>query len=218
MKTFLSIGTGPGIGLATAKRFAHEGFHVIISGRNKEKQEAMREELAKDGFSVEAIILDASNLEAVRSTILEMSTQHEGVDVLHYNAAAMHQASIGSQNMDTFLPDLATNVGGALVAIQTLEPIMTKQGAGSILLTGGLFATDPNPEYLSLSIGKAAIRNLAYGLFKPFKQKNIHVATVTVAAFVEANSAASKNIADAFWGLHTSDPKEWEAEITYSEN
>jgi len=35
MKTFLSIGTGPGMGLATAERFAGEGFRVILSARNE---------------------------------------------------------------------------------------------------------------------------------------------------------------------------------------
>jgi NADP-dependent 3-hydroxy acid dehydrogenase YdfG len=34
MKTFLSVGTAPGMGLATAERFAKEGFRVILSARN----------------------------------------------------------------------------------------------------------------------------------------------------------------------------------------
>ena len=29
MSTFLSIGSGPGMGLATAERFAREGFQVV---------------------------------------------------------------------------------------------------------------------------------------------------------------------------------------------
>ncbi len=35
MKTFLSIGSGPGIGLDTAIRFAREGYRVILTSRNK---------------------------------------------------------------------------------------------------------------------------------------------------------------------------------------
>jgi NAD(P)-dependent dehydrogenase (short-subunit alcohol dehydrogenase family) len=37
MKTFLSIGAGPGMGFATAERFAKEGFHF---GRSKYRQDA----------------------------------------------------------------------------------------------------------------------------------------------------------------------------------
>lgn len=39
MKTFLSIGTGPGIGLATADRFSTEGFNTVICSRNLEHLE-----------------------------------------------------------------------------------------------------------------------------------------------------------------------------------
>ena len=216
MKTFFSIGSGPGIGLSTAKRFAQEGFHVVVSGRNTENLEHVRSQLAEAGCSVEAIPLDASDLQAVRSTILDIASRHGGIDVLHYNAAAMHASTIDTQPLDTFVPDLAVNIGGALVAVQTVEPIMVNQGAGSIFLTGGVFAVQPNPQYLSLSIGKAAIRNLALGLFEPFKEKNIHIATVTVAASVHANSAESIQIAQAFWDLHASTPTHWVADVTYS--
>jgi hypothetical protein len=41
---------------------------------------------------------------------------------------------------------------------------MTERGSGTILFTGGGFALEPHPEYLSLSIGKAGIRALAHGL------------------------------------------------------
>ncbi|WP_249039759.1 SDR family NAD(P)-dependent oxidoreductase, partial [Pseudomonas marginalis] len=41
MKTFLSIGTGPGIGYETAARFALEGFRVVLSARNLEKTQAL---------------------------------------------------------------------------------------------------------------------------------------------------------------------------------
>ena len=37
MKTFLSIGSGPGMGFATAERFAREGFQVVLSARDAEQ-------------------------------------------------------------------------------------------------------------------------------------------------------------------------------------
>ena len=33
MSTFLSIGSGPGMGFATAERFAKEGFQVVLLTR-----------------------------------------------------------------------------------------------------------------------------------------------------------------------------------------
>jgi NADP-dependent 3-hydroxy acid dehydrogenase YdfG len=93
--------------------------------------------------------------------------------VLHYNAASMRKATLPDQPLDTFVEDLAVNIGGALVAAQAAAPKMSERGSGSILLTGGGFALEPNPEYLSLGIGKAGIRALAHGLFESFREKSI---------------------------------------------
>lgn len=62
----------------------------------------------------------------------------------------------------------------------------------------------PDPNYLSLGIRKAALLNINHALFKFFKAKNIHIATVTVAALVEAGSDTSRKIADIFWKHHAS--------------
>ena len=93
---------------------------------------------------------------------------------------------------------------------------MSERGSGSILLTGGGFALEPNPEYLSLSIGKAAIRALALGLFDSLKEKGIHVATVTVAALVSPASKDAEAVAEHFWQLHAQPKGSWTAEVKYA--
>ena len=74
---------------------------------------------------------------------------------------------------------------------------MEKRGAGTILLTGGAFALSPNAEYLSLSIGKTAIRCMAEALFAQLSAKGIHIATLTVAAIVQHGSEEANAAADA---------------------
>ena len=128
----------------------------------------------------------------------------------------MRKATISEQPRDTFNSDLAVNVGGALVAAQAVLPKMSERRSGSILLTGGGFALEPNPEYLSLSIGKAGIRALAHGLFESLKSKGVHVATVTVAAFVNAGSKDAQAVANHFWQLHNQPKDAWNVETTYT--
>jgi hypothetical protein len=48
-------------------------------------------------------------------------------------------------------------IGDALVAAQTLAPKMEERKSGAIFLTRGAFALAPNPDDLSLSIGKTGI-------------------------------------------------------------
>lgn len=62
-----------------------------------------------------------------------------------------------------------------------------------MLLTGGSFGLQPHPDDLSLSIGKAGTRALAQGIFEPFGEKGVHVATVTVAGVVTTVENAERN-------------------------
>jgi len=217
MSVMMLIGTGPGIGFATAERFARDGFRVIMCGRNVERLASFAADLAERGHDVEALQLDASDVSAVSDAVTDIYRKHGRLDVLLYNAAAMRQATIESQPLDTFVPDLATNIGGALAAIQAAFGLMSEQGAGTILLTGGIFSVAPNFDYLSLGMGKAALLNVNQALFEPFRQKNVHIATVTVAALVAPGSTTATQIAEQFWSLHSAPREEWVDNVVYRE-
>ena len=215
MSTFLSIGTGPGMGFATAERFAREGFQVVLSARNAAKTRELADQLNAKGYKAEARTVDVSEPSSIASLVAEVEKQHGSIDVLHYNAASMRKATLAEQPRDTFNGDLAVNIGGALAAAQAVAPKMSERGSGTILLTGGGFALQPDPGYLSLSIGKAGIRALAHGLFESFKDKGIHVATVTVATHVAPGSEDCVAVAGEFWRLHTQPKASWTVEVNY---
>jgi short-subunit dehydrogenase len=215
MKTFLSIGAGPGMGFATAERFAKEGFQLILAARNAAKTERLAEKLKSKGYKAEVRTVDSSDPDSVAKLVVEIEKQHGSIEVLHYNAASMRKATLAEQPRDTFIGDLAVNIAGALVAAQAVAPKMEERKAGAILLTGGGFALAPSPDYLSLSIGKAGIRALTLGLFEPFREKGIHVATVTVAAFVSPDSKEATSVAEHFWHLYSQPRDAWTVEANY---
>lgn len=217
MKTFLSIGSGPGMGLATAERFASEGYTVVLSARDADKTTKLAGELRAKGHRVEIRSVDASNPDDIAKLVADVESQIGPVDVLHYNAAAMRQSTIADQPAATFNSDLAVNIGGALAAAQAAAATMASRGAGTILLTGGGFGVQPHPDYVSLSVGKAGIRAIALGLFESLKEKGIHVGTVTVAAFVNPGSKAAQSVADKFWQLHSQPKGSWTVEEVYAE-
>ncbi|MGM3173057.1 SDR family NAD(P)-dependent oxidoreductase [Dickeya lacustris] len=215
MKTFLSIGTGPGIGLATAERFSTEGFNTVLSARHPERLEQYVQKCQKAGRVSTAMGVDAADPERVQQLLTTVFQQYGAIDVLHYNAASLRQATITEQPADTFLSDISVNIVGAMVAIQTVLPLMLAQGQGTILLTGGKFGVMPAPEYISLSVGKAGIRSLAMGLFDDLKKQGIHIGTVTASALTGADSAWSHGVAQAFWQLYSMPYDDWVAEIAY---
>jgi NADP-dependent 3-hydroxy acid dehydrogenase YdfG len=216
MKTFLSIGSGPGMGFATAERFAKDGFQVILSARNTAKTQELADQLNAKGYRIQVRTVDASDPSSVASLIGEVERGVGSIDVLHYNAASMRQATLAEQPRDTFVSDLSINIGGALAAAQTVLASMTERNSGTILLTGGGYSLQPNPDFLSLSIGKAGIRALTYGVFESLKEKGIHVATVTVAAAVAPGSKEAEAVAEHFWQLYSQPKGSWTAEVKYT--
>ncbi|MFU2317106.1 SDR family oxidoreductase [Rahnella sp. PCH160] len=215
MKTFLSIGSGPGIGLATATRFASEGFRVVLTSRNKKYVSEQVDTLRSSGFKAEGRFVDASDISSIVELIRSVESEMGSVDVLHFNSAALHDGTLDNQSIDGLIQDLTINIGAGYAAIKAVFPGMAERGEGSILLTGGIFATHPNPDYISLSIGKAGLRNMTHGLFDTLKEKNIHISTVTVGALVAAGSTESKDVAQVFWDLHAQPKDKWSAEENY---
>jgi NAD(P)-dependent dehydrogenase (short-subunit alcohol dehydrogenase family) len=216
MKTFLGIGSGPGIGLATAKQFAREGFRIVLGARNTAKTQILAERLTAQGYEAHIRTVDAGDPSSVASMVHDVERSFDGIDVMHYNAASMRKAGITNQPGDTFNQDLAVNIGGALAASQAVIPNMRERRAGSILLTGGGYALKPSPDYLTLSIGKAGIRAFALAVFESLARDGIHVATVTIGETVLPDSREAETVAQHFWTLHNQPKGSWTPEIQYT--
>jgi NAD(P)-dependent dehydrogenase (short-subunit alcohol dehydrogenase family) len=216
MKTFLSIGSGPGMGYATAERFAREGFQIVLSARHPGRTQELANRLRTKGYRVDIRTVDAADPESIAALINEVQREFGPIEVLHYNAASIRKATVAEQLQATFNQDLAVNVGGALVATQAVARQMSERGSGTILLTGGGFSLAPNAEYISLSIGKAGLRAMTLGIFESLKQQGIHIATVTVHTAVTPDSKEAEAVAEHFWHLYRQPLGNWTAEVTYS--
>jgi len=94
MKTFLGVGSGPGIGLATAERFAREGFRIVLSGRNPAKTATLAQRLTAQGYEAHIRTVDAGDPSSVASMVVDVERSFDGIDVMHYNAASMRKAGI----------------------------------------------------------------------------------------------------------------------------
>ncbi|MBR1167499.1 SDR family NAD(P)-dependent oxidoreductase [Bradyrhizobium liaoningense] len=215
MKTFLSIGTGPGLGFAVAERFCKEGFQVVLTARDLVKTQSLAERLTSAGYRAEGRSVDSADPRGLAELIAAVQNQHGSIEVLHYNAASLRKATLFEQPRDSFNSDLGVNIGGALVAAQAVASKMEEQQSGAILLTGGGFALAPNPDYLSISIGKAGIRALAHALFEPFREKGIHIATVTVCTLVDPGTKEASAVAEHFWQLYSQPKDSWTAEASF---
>lgn len=204
-KNIVIIGAGNGISKAVAKKFGKNGYHVILIARSKDKLETITNALSKENISVQYFVADVKDSDSMKDVFEQIWENIGFIDTLLYNASKNKQVNIAEETADSLTKDFKTNVAAALTAIQLVLPDMEKNKTGTILFTGGGLALYPNPEYGSLAIGKAALRNLAESLHITLKTKQIFVGTVTVCGYVQDadekyNPAA---IAEQFWKLNT---------------
>ena len=171
------VGAGPGVGISVAQRLAREGLTVGVIARTEATVDDALSALSDyDALGVTADVTD----EVVLRAALDEIVDRFGVpELLVYNAALIQSDTFGELTAQQHLDAWAVNVVGAITAVAHLAPQMVRQGAGTIIITGGM--PEPLPEATSLSLGKAGVRALAKLLAAAYGPAGLHVATVTIA-------------------------------------
>ncbi|MBI2383592.1 MAG: SDR family NAD(P)-dependent oxidoreductase [Gammaproteobacteria bacterium] len=212
----LIVGAGPGIGQALGVAFAREGYDIALAARSAARLERLVPAIAKVGGKARRFAADAGDEDALRRMIAQVRAEMGDPEVLIYNAAAAQTGKPLALTTERLVQEFKVNVAGALVAVQEVADAMKAYRRGTILLTGGSFAYEPTANYASLSLGKAALRNLAYSLAQELGTSGIHVATVTVYGYVQPDTHFDPGrIAEAFVRLHRQPPGLFQIEYIY---
>jgi len=196
------VGAGPGVSAAVARKFGVEGYRVVLVARRQDSLNALAQEL--EGHSIEAhsVAADAAKPESIEAAFRTIRDKHGSPDALLYNAAVISKARISTLEESRLVEELQVNVVGALTSVKQVVPEFVERKRGTILITGGGLALHPNPEYASLSIGKAAVRSLAYSLAQELKPHDVYVGTVTIGGYVSPGTYYDPDrIAEKYWDL-----------------
>jgi NAD(P)-dependent dehydrogenase (short-subunit alcohol dehydrogenase family) len=209
------LGAGPGIGRAVAQRFATAGMPVAVVARTRTTVDAVAAGItAAAPGDVLALTADVSDEAALRSALAAAAERFGVPDVVVYNAALIRADGPGELAAAGQLAAWSVNVVGALTAAAQALPGMAARGSGTFLLTGGM--PEPKAQYVSLSLGKAAIRALAAMLDEQYGPSGVHVATVTVAGPVAPGGAWDPDdVAEHYWRLHQQPRETWTHEVVH---
>ena len=185
MSHCIIVGAGPGISRSLAFRLGRSGSSIGIIARSEASLILLADELTDAGVSTRWRTADAGDEDQLSRAIEELVAEAGACDQLVYNAAAMSPGFGLDLDVDRLHRDFSVNVGGALVATQSVAPSMITAGTGSIVFTGGGLALEPFPEWTSLALGKAALHSLAISLHKELAPHGVHVAVIAVCGIVE---------------------------------
>lgn len=197
------VGAGPGVSAAVARKFGANGFRVALVARNQASLNVLASELSEQDIEAYAVAADAAKPESIEAAFRSIRERFGPPDVLVYNAAVISRSTVTALDEERLVDEFRVNVAGALTSIRQVVPEFIARKSGTILVTGGGLALSPNPEYASLSLGKAAVRSLVYSLAGELQPHQIYVGTVTIGGYVAKGSFYDPDrIAEKYWKLY----------------
>lgn len=182
-KTVIITGGGTGIGRETAHKFLQEGANVVLSGRRAEKLEETRQALDPSGNHIALYAGDISKPSTARNLVQTAINKFGTVDVLINNAGIFKPTPFLEHSEDDYNAYMNIILGGTFHASQAAIPEMQKNGGGSIVNTGSMWATQaiaatPSSAY---SAAKAGVHALTRNLAIEFAPDHIRVNAVAPA-------------------------------------
>jgi 3-hydroxy acid dehydrogenase/malonic semialdehyde reductase len=173
-------GATAGIGKATAELFAKNGYHIIITGRRKERLEEFSAHL-KSTYKTEVLCLnfDVRKLKEVESAIASIPAEWQKINVLVNNAGL----AVGLNNIQEGVVDdwermIDTNIKGLLYMTRNVAPIMIQNGYGHIVNIGSIAGKEVYANGNVYCATKHAVDALSKGMRIDLLPHNIKVTAV----------------------------------------
>ncbi|GAA4345780.1 SDR family NAD(P)-dependent oxidoreductase [Actinomadura luteofluorescens] len=132
-KTAIVTGASSGIGAATARRLAAEGFNVVLAARRRDRLDALAGEIAESvpgAGRIAAFTLDVTSQESVDALAAAVGACH----VLVNNAGgALGLDSVATADLDDWRSMYESNVIGLARVTKAVLPKLVESGAGHIV-------------------------------------------------------------------------------------
>lgn len=147
-KIAMITGATSGIGEATAKIFAKNGYDLIITGRREGRLKSIKEKY-EDKYAVKIIALcfDVRKKTQVKNAIKSLGSKRKEIDILINNAGlAKGLDPIHDGDLSHWEQMIDTNIKGLLYVTRQLSPYMVKRKQGHIINVGSTAGHDTYPN------------------------------------------------------------------------
>ena len=229
----LGVGALRGIGGAASRRFAIEGYHVLVAGRTPQKIEAVVEAIRKEGGAATAFTVDGTKEDqVVRLFDAAMADDNDSgpADLFVFNMG--NNAAVDFREMTAQHFEDSWRVGcfaGFLFgreAMRRLAPL----GRGTVIFTGASGSLRGRPKFAAFNATKGGLRLLVQSMAREFGPQGVHVAHVIIDGGIEGDRLLSRMpgraeqvgpdgllkvepIVDNYWHLHPQQRSAWTHEL-----
>jgi NADP-dependent 3-hydroxy acid dehydrogenase YdfG len=164
-KIVLVTGATSGIGEACARRFAQGGYDVIITGRQQQRLQEVKETIQQMGAEVCVLQYDVRDRNACQQAVDSLTGKWRQVDVLINNAGlALGQEKEYMGDMDEWDTMIDTNIKGLLTMTRLIVPMMVERQQGHVINIGSVAGDAAYAGGNVYCATKAAVKAITDGL------------------------------------------------------
>ena len=171
-KVALVTGAAGGIGLATARRFAHEGATVYAADIAYKTAET-------DADGLHTRPLDVADLDQWGRLAEEIDQVAGGADILVNNAGLVGSyESLTDVEVDRWHAIIAVNQSGVFYGMRSLVPLMRRRGGGSIVNVSSIWGLVGAPGVAAYQASKGAVTLMTKNAAMTYAPEGIRVNSV----------------------------------------
>ena len=190
----LVTGASSGIGEATVRRLADEGYSVALLARNRERLEQVVAELPGDGHLL--LVCDLCECAEIEAAFVRLAETWDSLDLLVNNAGLGYRALV-SELDDALLEQLfRTNVMALLHTARLALPLLRRGTASVLINVSSVVGRRGIPGQVAYSASKAAVCSIGEGLRIEWAREGIAVCTLDPALTATGFFEAQANPAD----------------------
>ncbi len=176
MKTVLITGASRGIGAATARLFAANGYAVAVNYcRAKQAADELVQTIQKQGGEAFAVYGDVSVPDEAKSVVQAVYDRYGHLDVLIHNAGIAQQKLLTDVTDEEWHRMLGVHVDGAFYCTRAAAPDMIKRQAGRIITVSSMWGVRGASCEVPYSTAKAALIGFTKALAKELGPSHITV-------------------------------------------
>jgi NAD(P)-dependent dehydrogenase (short-subunit alcohol dehydrogenase family) len=179
----LVTGSTSGIGRAIALRFAAEGAHVAVHGRDQARGEAVVREIRDRGGRAEFIAADLSEESACTSLIDATTTALGGLTVLVNNAVANvvdeRDGPVAKLTTSAWETSIRVNLTAPMWLCRAAIPHMLDAGHGAIINVSSRAAERSSPGLSAYAASKSGLNGLTRAIAVDYASSGIRCNTIS---------------------------------------
>ena len=176
-KTAIVTGAAGGIGEALCEKLAGYGMNLLVTGRNREKLEALAVRL--DGVQVLVCAGDLAELSFIDEILAKAREAFGGVDVIINNAGLSHNCPVEEMTPELFDSIMQVNVRAPYFLCQRALDDLRKSDCATIINICSVVAHKGYPRQSVYAASKHALLGISKSMANELYREDIRVHVIS---------------------------------------